>query len=402
MRTTSIAAAGWATLVAVAAWGLFAPGHASAQNGYVNYNYANGAMLVAGTEYAPAPGGPNGACAGPAAQPYGACQGQAAAGCPTCATCPSSGCGGCSPHRRTLMESGYWDGRSMCGECPYGMDQYGRCSDPRWEVTGAAMFMSRSGARKGILVGDILGTSLVSTTDLKLDWPVGPRVSLVRRSENIDFEFIYWGIDDWDSSHSLVGDNSLVVPVAGLDPYVFGSVQVDYQSRLYNAESNMKIRVGEAANFLIGGRIMELHDRLILDAQPGSQSIVEANVWTKAANFLYGLQIGADTDVPAWFGIKFNLFIKAGVFGNHLRESWVRDTTLSYDAQCFRDKKTAFVGETGVTATWQFNKNLGVFAGYEWMFIDGVLLAPDMITQTTVRTNTPTYEGAMCGVNFQW
>jgi len=392
-------------LMVVAAWSLIVSDQACAQ-GYGNVMFASGTQPAA-PEAAPAPTPTPAAASDEAAvavEPCPACSGR---GCLHChGTGLFRGCdecrkGMCKEHRGLFAHNGYWDGRHECAECPYGRDDLGYCCEPRWAATVGAMGMRRSTARKSAIIQNAAGASLVSIDDLDLEWAVGPRVTLLRRFEGFDVEFVFWGIDDWDKS-AVVNADGLHVPVVGADAYTLAGV--DYQSRLYNGEANVKLRMAEAVNLILGGRVMELHEKFLVGA--GTSSTSGREVDAIADNYLGGFQIGADTDVPIWAGISFNLYIKGGIFNNHYNQRLYTQTlangSLTETADSVRDDVAAFAGEAGVIGSWQVNKNLGIYGGYQFMWLDGVVLAPDMVTGAPVRTNTPHYAGALCGATLQW
>lgn len=418
-RATAVTAA---CLVVLGAIGLFRVEQASAQN-RVSVNYIGATEAVAPeaeqAEQA-APAAPaTGTCSGCAS---GACNSRAAGAssteCDTCPACSGRGCPHCnatglfrgcprcreqlrSEHHGLLAHHGYWDGRRECADCPYGKDDAGICCEPRWAVTAGAIIMQRSTARKSnIIQNGGNGSSIVSIDDLDLDWSAGPRVDLIRRFEAFDVEFRYWGIDNWDDGAVVSGSN-LTVPVNGFAGETYSLAGVRYQSRLYNFENNLKLRVAESVNLILGGRFMELHEQFYLGAGNGDSG---RELQALAGNHLYGFQIGADTDTPIWAGISLNMYIKGGVFANHInqRVSTHNFPPDEYGGSEFQRDETAFVGETGVTCSWQVNKNLGIYAGYQFMWIDGVMLAPDMVTDGSGRTNTPHYDGAMGGLTLQW
>jgi hypothetical protein len=400
-------------LVLVAAWSLTTIDRACAQ-GYGSVMFTSGTeALVPQADPGPAPAGTGtGGCAAcadnggavVAAQPCPACSGR---GCLHCnGTGLFRGCDDCrkqlyKEHRGLFAHNGYWDGRHECAECPYGRDDLGRCCEPRWAVTAGAIAMQRSTARKSAIIESASGTSLVSIDDLDLEWSAGPRVSVMRRFEPFDIEFVFWGIDNWDKA-AVVSADGLQVPVVGADAYTLAGVE--YQSRLYNGEANGKLRIAEAINLIVGARFMELHEKFLVGAATSGTSGREVDAI--ADNYLTGFQLGADTDVPIWAGISFNLYIKGGVFNNRYNQRLYTQTLtngqLVETATSLRDDCAAFAGETGVIATWQLGKNLGIYGGYQFMWLDGVVLAPDMVTGAPVRTNTPHYEGAMFGATLQW
>jgi hypothetical protein len=405
-----------ACLVVLTTVGLARVEQASAQNRAL-FNLTSGSEAAPESDE-PAPPAAAGGCANCST---GTCSqgGCAADGCDECPACSGRGCPHCNgtgryrgcrecreglrrEHHGLLAHHGYWDGRRECEDCPYGKDVCGECCEPRWAVTAGTIIMRRSTARKGVVISNTNnGASLVSMDDLDLDWSAGPRIDIIRRFEAFDIEFMYWGIDNWEDGFVVTGNNNLAVPINGFAGQTYSLAGAAYQSRLYNFENNVKLRMAEAVNLILGARFMELHEKFFVGAGTG---VTGQELDALAGNHLYGFQIGADTDVPIWAGISFNLFIKGGVFANHINQRW---TTYSFPQGGWgggevQNDETAFVGETGVTATWQVNKNLGVFAGYQFMWIDGVMLAPDMVTDGAARTNTPHYQGGLAGLTLQW
>jgi len=71
--------------------------------------------------------------------------------------------------------------------------------------------------------------------------------------------------------------------------------------------------------------------------------------------------------------------------------------------------RTSFVGQIGLKASYRLTEHLAAFGGYELMWIDGVLLAPDLISaasgsedETLSCDHHAFYHGALAGLELTW
>lgn len=283
-------------------------------------------------------------------------------GCGACASC-DDGCGSC--------------GRSWCNDC---------CDDgcgPKWTITAGAMYLHRSGARNYV-IGD--GPFMVDNID-RLEWGTGPRLDVTRHYACWDVQFLFWNVEDWSDEASAL--TQLLPPIHEL---------AGYSSRLYNTEFNLK-RKFDVVTLLAGFRYMELQERLYNEERG---LLLTTYQLQKTGNYLYGFQMGAEADIWSQDRVKVSGFGKTGIFGNHVREvGELGIGPIAFTNERTREE-TALVAEVGVTATVQLTQRLSAYAGYEVMWIDGVVLAPDELRILQARTNTPVYHGANFGLELTW
>jgi len=238
--------------------------------------------------------------------------------------------------------------------------------------------------------------------------------------------------------------------VGGFDHVDTHSVRID--SEMHNWELNIRLRPrgrpdqlvlnpsgrwqrecqpGTYMSYLVGLRYMTIGDGFHLHSQ-GTVTItdnttgdtaskpVSGNYDTQTENDLLGLQIGSDIMFRrckwAW-GVK----AKVGPYVNFSRDvkEIVNDgfTFASpYTSYFFNDRYThrqqtaALIGEVGFEATYKFKPNLMGRAAYDFMWINGLALAPEQLTwnldpskNNTINTNGGIYaHGITLGLEWSW
>jgi hypothetical protein len=273
---------------------------------------------------------------------------------------------------------------NSCRRCWFDIEDIDECC-PYWTATGGAMILHRSGSRNYV-VGDGPFTS----GDFDLGWGSGARIELARHYQNWDLEFVYWGVESWSDEQTRF--TQLLPPIRET---------ATYDSRLYNFEWNLK-RKYEALSVFGGFRYMELLEKLYNEERGLLLSNFEQR---EAANYLYGFQLGLGADFIHSDRISMDGFLKAGVFNNHIHEfASIGTGPIVLHRDATRDE-TAFLGEVGLNAKVRITNRLTAYGGYEVMWLDGVVLAPDTLGAPRLAhttTNTPLYHGANFGLEFRW
>jgi hypothetical protein len=274
---------------------------------------------------------------------------------------------------------------SRCGRTKWFEDDCDAECAPYFTATGGAMVLHRSKSRN-YLIGDGPFTS----GELEPEWGAGPRIEIARHYQKWDLEFVYWSVESWNDE--LDARIQLLPPVHEL---------ASYSTRLYNWEWNLK-RKFESVTFLAGMRYMELQEKLY-DEEAGL--LLTSFEQRKTGNYLYGGQFGAQVDIARCSRFSLDAFSKFGVFGNHVHESQQIGNNLIVLGRDATRNETAFLAELGVNARAKLTERLTAYGGYEVMWIDGVVLAPDTeanILLAQSRTNTPFYHGANFGLELRW
>ena len=302
----------------------------------------------------------------------------------------------------------------ICGYC-----------DPPWFVASVdALFMQRRRPTDTVIFIDgNTGATLLNASQFNFDYETGGDANLTFN------DYRGWGIDlryEWlgDSSASA----SYAVP-QGINyyntspqSYIFqpegNSVdQWRYRSRLQTVEINFR-KDFERFDGLIGFRYADLSDEL-----NGVQSQTGETVTTtwNSQNNLYGLQTGAETLI--WESpsqqIRIQGYGKAGLFANPTRTNFVVSDIRPPVNPFINDAhasltRAAFLGDLGVTASYQPTRHIALQAGYQMLWFDGVAVAnrqvaatgnfnfPGQTTSHVDPAGTVFYQGFKTGMEVTW
>jgi hypothetical protein len=312
-------------------------------------------------------------------------------------------------------------GGTDCGGCGCSTS-CARC----WVISAEAVFLDRSEADAVPLIADQLsGAEVLDAEDLDLGIAAGTRIRIIRPQPLISWlachcwcwEMGYLGIDSWDVSETPMVPSSpvaigpgFVLPASG--PGVL--YEVSYASDLHSWEINLRRDLVPCVAVLAGFRWVELTEDFRMD-EVGltSQNIYSVNT----NNHLYGLQIGSDIWLWSWTSrLHLDALIRAGIYYNRADQSTVAPVLsplvgLFVDRISARDDQTAFLGEIGLVGVWDLSQCLGLRAGYQLMWIDGVALAPEQIPVTDLTapgsvvldaSGSVFYHGATVGLELRW
>ncbi|MHB0957188.1 MAG: hypothetical protein ACYC0X_14710 [Pirellulaceae bacterium] len=275
-----------------------------------------------------------------------------------------------------------------------------------WTVNVGAILLHRSKARSGILVED--GTTdvdLANISDFDLGWAAGPRVEIDRRlTEDWAIGVEYFSIDGWNAQRSLADAGNLRVPLVSHDPDdYFDTASASYGSRLYSTEIMAKRQIADCVDLSAGFRSLELHESVAAQAySPTLEGIADL----RTSNYLYGFQGGAEAVLWDRGGpLHVAGSLKAGIYGNRVKASLYGEGTYFTMDASESASRTSFVGELALTGIYQLGRHTALFAGYQAMWIDGVSLAPDLITassQQEAMNGSPFFHGLRTGIEFVW
>lgn len=283
------------------------------------------------------------------------------------------------------------------------------CCGPLWTATAGSILLNRSTARPGSLVFD--GTTdveLSNVADFDLGWAAGAQIELTRHfNSGWDIGLRYFGIDGWNASDRLDDPGNLRVPMVSSDPDdFFDTASASYRSRLYNAEINLERQLGKRLRVLAGFRYVELLEQISSSAySPTLEGVFDIG----SSNYLYGFQMGAEAIVFEYGKLQVDSFLKAGVYGNHIRGSIYGDGTYFHIEDSATASRTSFLGEIGLSAKYRLGSHCAVFGGYQLMWLQGVALAGDFVSSLVnysedfdVLDGAAFYHGAQVGLEFTW
>lgn len=273
---------------------------------------------------------------------------------------------------------------------------------PQWTVTAGAILLDRTPPHGGAMVSNAgTGETLLDAGNFDFRFAGGMRLGLVRHLGCHDVEFIYFGIDGWNVVRSVRQRPELALSIPPLSSTeTFTSAQAGYGSKLYNAELNWKRNLGERFHILAGFRWAELDDRLALDA---AGPLLSGALQLDTQTDLYGFQLGADGTL--WRldqRLSLEGFLKAGIYGSHVRTSAETAGTLGVFATRTNLYRASFLGEVGLVGKCRLTDALAVHFGYQCLWLDGVATAADAFNGTDYFRSTPFYHGALVGAELIW
>ncbi len=261
------------------------------------------------------------------------------------------------------------------------------CPERRFSVQADALLLKRvPRSLNQPVVLDTAGATLLTTRDADLPMRAGPRLTLGFASDDCHaWEGVYFGTHNWHGSATAEQANDLRIPgdlaLATLDFLFADQMRIDYSAQLHNVEVN-RWRHGGTCSWLAGFRYLNLDEDFNIRANDfntgGSDYRVEAE------NNLFGGQLGARL-AGCRGRFAWDLTGKAGVFGNAGRQhTFVGDfdNTFVIRDVAGRRNNVALVADITFNAQWQLCDTWSVRAGYNVIWVEGVVLAPDQLDFT--------------------
>ena len=292
-------------------------------------------------------------------------------------------------------EISYGSESSYVGKSSYGTgcDNTGcgepSCNDGCGSLTFrvGALFMKRESPDDLPLVIDNNGTVL-SGGDFNFDYEMGADVSAIwdRPCFWAPVEFRYMWMNEWNDSRS---SGALVNPrVNTVPPLSVNSPMnyANYESKLQTFELQFRKQLCNTT-LLLGFRYASLDEDLDMLFGGGDQ------FWLATENDLYGFQVGLEK-VLYDNCCKFRLegFLKAGIYGNDANVSasvLAAQTEMNVSERSGMDH-VSFLGELGLIAEYDLSCCWTLRAGYQAMWIDGILSAANQVTVANSNTAMPT------------
>jgi hypothetical protein len=362
-----------------------------------------------------------------------------------CPYCGGAGCDACGGGRRRGLHNGLL-GDFFGIVCPY---SDGGCAAIRWyDFSIEYMALKRDDTGRNVATTSlgIGGPIVLETDDLDFDnYESSFRFSgVIQVGPGSNIEFTYFGLFNYTDSAFVrrTGDNDLfsaysvfgTIPPGGFPETDFSDYQqIVYQSTFDSFELNYRQRWMAAncrfqGSWLCGVRHFILdekftyftsssangfdpEDPLIPDPLNPAQSRTVVDV----TNALTGLQIGGDLWVCLFPGLRLGGELKAGVFGNHMNANTIIGVNTGADpfVENLDGNDVSFVGEANILATYRLNDQWTLRGGYNFVFVDGVALAPENFNPVPPfgpLTRTPFindngnvfYHGWNAGLEFMW
>ncbi len=302
-----------------------------------------------------------------------------------------------------LADDAAVEGQPCDGQCEPGLlaSVFGRFlnpseCDPHWSFNAEAVALQRTSTRNQTLFSE--ASTLTAPPELlnsrHLDFPtaLGFELGAVRRGPcGWEWELGYFQIDGWNANYTSTGDSSLIADASGGGIAVVDG-EAHYKSAIHLAELNLRRQWYDGLTLSVGFRAGELDELYSAygtysGAGPIASAPISLNINTY--NYLYGFQTGADYEFYNMGGpLKISALCKAGIYGNsatqssrliegNLDEPQKIDQTLAAHRY-----QAAFMGEAGAVATYQVTCHLSLRASCQAVWIEGVALAPEQISET--------------------
>jgi hypothetical protein len=272
------------------------------------------------------------------------------------------------------------------------------CSDRSacWTFVAEAIALQRTSARNQPLVLSRLGTiDLLNANTMNFPVETGLQLGAIRHGPNgWDLEAAYFQIDGWAVDRNVIGVSQLVTDVTGGNFFV-NNAAARCTSQLHLGEFNLRHEWFDGLTLLVGFRFGEL-DELYSAGGAGVVPGTTVNMRANTFNHLYGFQVGADWQFYNMGGpLTINALCKAGIYGNsanqRIHQADSSDPASNMTLEAHRSQ-AAFLGETGLVATYQITRHLSFRASAEAVWLEGVALAPEQIGASDFMTVTATID----------
>jgi len=242
-----------------------------------------------------------------------------------------------------------------------------------------------------VIIDSLTDAALLSTGDVVYPMAFGPRLTLGRVfGDGCAVEAVYFGLQQWDASRTVTGNNNLAIPgalgVATLDLFNADQLTAASQATINNVEANVWRQVNDGPlSVMTGFRYFDFDERFVIR---GADSDTGASQYRIGAqNDLYGGQFGGR--LRQYFGdsSRFGIEVvgKAGIFGNSLGTTQrVTDFDNTFTLRDVRNSagRVAFVGDLGFTGVLRVTESLQARIGYTMIWAEGIARAANQLDFT--------------------
>ena len=302
------------------------------------------------------------------------------------------------------------EGCSSCNSCDSGQSCM-TCfaCEPSCYAEVGTIFLHRSRPDSSTVITPPTGTlgTIVNASDFDFGWDAGPDVTIGKRLSNgLIVEGRFFNDNSAEATNTVNGVATFRLAGIGVTVLGGGNLAHTYNTDLSSSELNVGMAVTPGCTFFTGFRWIELHDQMQIGLAGTGLNLA---TWDEN-NHMYGGQIGTNilfTNPCSPF--KFMGTLKAGAYGNIADNDF---TSQIVGRTRDNDDEISFVGEVDFTAKYCFTQHIGVYGGYQTLWLDNVAVAGDQ-APTTVQvaggTSSPIntagrvfYNGATTGIDFTW
>ena len=258
----------------------------------------------------------------------------------------------------------------------------------RWSaVRVEALLLWRDAPQSVPLVDFAAGGRALDARDLHAGGAAGPRFTLL--SEDTDgegSEIGYFDVASFQATRALPTVAGGFTTVTGLDGAAGTSVDgatAGLSSRIKSLEVIGRARTSQRWVSTSGFRWVEWQESVSL--LTGAERF-----GARAINSLYGHQWGLEgvlwrpTTALALEGVA-----KAGIYGNVSKQDSLLAGSGGLSSIATDTARVAFVGETGLTGSWQVREWLRARAGYQALWLGGIASATNQLQGQSLAAGSP-------------
>jgi hypothetical protein len=276
------------------------------------------------------------------------------------------------------------------------------CYCPTWRVEAGAIFLHRSKAHPATILRSNADPSLelVNNSDFDLGFSSGVKVSIARKTRIGELEVLYFGINGWSAQQTVDRAGDIVlVPNWGWGSDVFDHASARYNSKLFNTEINVKNPLIGDIQWLAGFRWVELHESVYAEIDGTQSGNGSGDISFGGINHMYGFQLGLEGTVcKPTDRLKIDGMLKAGVYHNLVAGSM--GGSIFEGSSSGSVTRTSFLGELGLFASYRLTDHFSVRGGYQVLWLQGVLIAPEPLTE--VDGSSAFYHGPSASLEAAW
>jgi len=244
-------------------------------------------------------------------------------------------------------------------------------------------------------------------SDFNFDFEAGIEASLIHDNPNLPapLEARYFWIDDCTDSHSIGGLTNARVNTTPQGAAISTLNFANYTSQLQSFELHFRKQISSDLTVLAGFRYISFDEDLdiLLDGFD--------RYWWGIENDVFGFQVGAEKVLyDNCCGFRIEGTAKVGIYGN---DASVASQVQLVEPQPISEGNgmdhTAFVGELGLFGTHDMSCCWSVRAGYQVIWLDGVLVAANQVPATDNNALTIDFDyadaffhGALIQLERRW
>ncbi len=237
----------------------------------------------------------------------------------------------------------------------------------------------------------------------EFDFEPGFRVGLSCMIDKCStFEGNYLQIKEWEAQRCVKGNSNLFFPFENSnytnDFFDADAVDATYQSRYCSAEVNYWRHLSPrrenyfSFSWIAGLRYMNIKETSKLAFTKRAD---KSDFDVRTQNHLYGVQLGADLQMNPMRCLSWDFLAKVGACLNHASlKDFLGDnnnTTVLRNTSS-RGDWGAFFTEVYAILTYQLSRYLNVHAGYQMIFLSGLVLAPEHMDRDTCPSSGREFE----------